>query len=171
MPKGVVKLRPQQRIHPKSVVRHMTVPDSSCDSDDDDKMDSDELKQVSFSPEVQVRVFSERPAIVANPKNIKLLKSNGVKSRLGKSTHQPATSPRSLHTVKKISMKPTATSQMSKMKSDNMSLQAMNVHSRLDINNRKSTNHLASKIKNFKIDMKDSKPISSSVFNRLGRNK
>lgn len=169
-----MKLRPQQRIHSKQIVRHVTVAESSSESEADDRMDSDEMKQVSFSPEVQVRVFSEGPAKTVSPKKMKVLKGPGVKSRLGNGADQ-VTSPRSLLNVKKISMKaekfsPSIGNRMSKMKSDNMSSQAANVHSRLDINNRNSTNQLTSKIKNFKIDSATSKTKGSSVFNRLGRN-
>lgn len=151
--------------------------DSSSDSDADDRMDSDELKQVSFSPEVQVRVFSERPAKNVSPKKMKVLKGNGVKSRLGGGIDHQKTSHRTLHNVKKNSMKagmfsPSAVSRIGKMKSDNMSASTANVHSRLDINNRNSTKQLTSKTKNFNIDSNGSKSAKggSSVFNRLGTN-
>ena len=145
----------------------------SSESESDDKMDSDEFKQVSFSEDVEVRVFNSLP--VTGPKILKGMKTDGIKSRLGKNSGQ-LSSLKSLHNVKKVSMKPekfssTGTVKVSKMKSDNMTLQSSNVHSRLDMKNSKSTMQLTDRIKNFKLDASIVKSKSSSVFNRLGANK
>lgn len=107
----------------------------------DDKMDVD--KSVSFSPEVQVRVFSSDPIRV--PAQKKFLKIDGMKTRLEKTGSSAM-----LHkTIKSGSMKPIP---MMSLKSDFMKAKEITVHSRLDVNNR------------------NSKPVGSSVFNRLGRN-
>lgn len=149
--------------------------ESSSESDSDDKMDSDEFKQVSFSEDVEVRVFNPLPVKTTSPKILKGLRTDGIMLRLGKNGNT-ASPPKSFHNVKKISMKPakfspSVASRVSKMKSDNMALQASTVHSRLDIKNRKSTTHLTNRIKNFKLDAAVVQSKGSSVFNRLGTNK
>lgn len=128
--------------------------DSSA-SDEDNRMDSDEMlnKQVKFSPKVQVRVYEDvRPKKVVQ-KNPKLVsRTLSVKSRLDSSSSllgiQRSTK------MKSPKPSPPIASRFSKMKSDRMLLESTTVHSRLDLNNRKS-----------KLAAKD-----SSVFNRLGRN-
>jgi len=167
-PKGIVKKRFPQRVLSKHVARSSSqIVESSSDSDD--KMDSDELKQVSFSEDVEVRVF--KPVKNRGTKVLQGLRTDGIKSRLGNNSDRAL----SFHTVKRISMKPDKlspiiASKTSKMKSDNMKQQASNVHSRLDIRN-KTTMQLANRIKQFKIDETVVKPESSSVFNRLGVNR
>lgn len=111
-------------------------------TDDRDKMDVD--KSVSFSPEVQVRVFSSHPIRV--PPQKKILKIDGLKTRMEKTGSSAM-----LHrTLKSGSMKPNLP--MMSLKSDFMKAKEITVHSRLDVTNRSS------------------KPVGSSVFNRLGRN-
>lgn len=158
-----------QRALLKNVARHSSqIVESSSDSDD--KMDSDELKQVSFSEDVEVREF--KPVKNRSTKVLQGLRTDGIKLRLGYSSDRAL----SLHTVQKNPMKPVKlspiiASKTSKMKSDNMKQQASSVHSRLDVRNKKTTMQLTSRIKHFKIDETVVKPESSSVFNRLGVNK
>jgi len=164
-----VKKRVPQRALPKNVARHSSkMVESSSESDD--KMDSDDLKQVSFSEDVEVREF--KPVKNRNTKALQGLRTDGIKLRLGYSTDRAL----SLHAVKKNSMKPVKlspviASKASKMKSDNMKQQAASVHSRLDVRNQNTTMQLTNRIKHFKIAETAAKPESSSVFNRLGINK
>lgn len=120
-------------------------------------MDADGYKQVSFSPEVEVRVFKPRPVTVP-PQKLKGLKIEGIKgikSRLGRNEASPSVE--SLHRVKKsVSMKapmrsPPFTSRVGKMQSDNLKGQTFTVHSRLG-------------------SSKSEPKEGSSVFNRLGKN-
>lgn len=123
-----------------------------------DSDNSDDCKQVKFSPEVQVRVFNDRP-IALNSKKVKGPKVAAVKSRLGKNG---ITSPtmQSLHSIKKkIIMKPmkTSPSMASRMKSDLVMSESGSIHSRLDIKRSRG--------------IVVPRNTSKSVFNRLGLNK
>lgn len=147
----------------------MRIDDSYSDDDDDDKMDSDEFKQVSFSPEVKVHVFTPRP-VAGSPRKLKGLKIEGIRSRLGRGS-ESLTSQKSLHRVKKsVTMKPQVTSpsfspRISKMKSDNLMTESFTVHSRLGNNSGEK------KFQNKSLGRGDSSTTKgSSVFNRLGRN-
>lgn len=154
---------------PKPVIRDLTpgeTSDSSMESETDDRMEMDELKQVSFSPDVEVRMFKQLPTRNANSKPLQGLKHDGIKARLGR-TEQISPPKKNFHVVKTVSMKPVRASQsvasrVSKMKSDSMAAQTT-IHSRLDIKNR-------TRDKVTKMDTRVEKPKGSSVFNRLGRN-
>lgn len=149
--------------------------DESSQSDEDEKMDSDDAKQVSFAPDVEVRVYESLPVTTSSKKihRSKDSKIDGIKARLG--SRDVEISVASLHNVKKaVLMKPakspvSTVSRLSKMKSDLMFMsQVTSVHSRLDVKNRSSTKQLTSRIKNFQLDSKTK--TDSSVFNRLGKN-
>lgn len=144
--------------------------DSSMGYESDDKMEMDELKQVSFSPDVEVREFNRLPRQLdsSDYEPIMGLKHDGIKARLGRTLQTPP-SKKNLHTVKTVAMKPVKPSQsvasrVGKMKSDNMTAQTNSIHSRLTITSR-------SRDTVTKMDTRVSKPKGSSVFNRLGRNK
>lgn len=164
-----------QRVITKPTITHsIQRAESSSDAESDDKMDSDDFKQVSFSEDVEVRVFNPPLVKKNNLKILKGLRSDGIQSRLSKKDDQ-SSSFRNLNNIKKISMKPGKVSPSgkalngSKMKSDQIALQAKSVHSRLDLKNRKSAIQLTNQIKNFKLDAPVlSSKGSSSVFNRLG---
>lgn len=124
-------------------------------------MDAAELKQVKFSPKVEVRVIPAQP-ITVSPRKLKNLKIEGIRSRLGNGA--ATSSAESLHKIRKpVPMKAHVKSPQfargSKMKSDNLKAQTFTVHSRLGATSSQKFNK--SKI--------DSNP-KSSVFNRLGRN-
>lgn len=158
------KLPPSKsvEISPKkiSLIAKKTVVDSDDTPDD---TDSDDDKKVSFSPNVEVRVYQPPPTVMGAPKNKNRQKAidkiDGVKSRLGNLTVGPKT----ILNVKKQPMKPGKTlhvsPKISKMKSDQL---MQSVHSRLDVDKRKPND-----VKNFKSSIKTK---GSSVFNRLGRN-
>lgn len=133
-------------------------------------MDAAELKQVKFSPKVEVRVIPAQPITVSprKMKGLKIegkmrgLKIEGIRSRLGNGA--ASSSAESLHKIRKpVQMKAQVKSPQfargSKMKSDNLKAQTFTVHSRLGTNSSQKFNKR-------KID---SNP-KSSVFNRLGRN-
>jgi hypothetical protein len=156
--RGIKKAKFQQLVAKKPIAK--IIVDDSMSEDDDDKMDTD--KQVSFSPEVQVRVYRESPIKGAPMKGLKI---DGIKSRLGATSVDKSPVNKSLHSIKKtVVMKPrkgslTLASPPSKMKSDNMAQPAQRVHSRLSVKHR---------VNNFKPNSAAMK--QASVFNRLGRN-
>ncbi|KAG5676099.1 hypothetical protein PVAND_005953 [Polypedilum vanderplanki] len=175
-PRGIVKNKivPVQRI---SIAKRIQVkaPPVNVDSEmseDDEKMDSDEYKQVSFSPEVEVLEIEPRQAnnnLKLNAKKLnrlKNLRADGIKSRLGMDVKVKRTidnNVKSLHTIRKtVNMKPSknvSSPRNSKMKADQSPI---SVKSRLDIRSK-----LKPGLNRFNQNGK--KAISSSVFNRLGK--
>lgn len=136
--------------------------DTDEESNEDEKMESDDYKQVSFSPEVEVLEIEPRRQLTINAKKmnrLKGLRTDGIKNRLGdiKINRSLNTSNINLHSIKKtISMKPAKTSpaRISKMKSD---LSPVSIKARL------GTNHMQNRVN------MNSKNNGSDVFKRLGR--
>lgn len=155
------------RFKSKPTIRDLTeeTSDSSMGYESEDRMELDELKQVSFSPDVEVREFNQLPG--RNMEPMIGMKHDGIKARLGR-TLQTSPPKKNFKIVKTVSMKPVKSpqpiaSRVSRMKSDNMKAQTSTIHSRLDIKNR-------NRDKETKMDTRVGKPKGSSVFNRLGRN-
>ncbi|KAL7041661.1 hypothetical protein ACKWTF_000846 [Chironomus riparius] len=161
-PKGVVKHRVSTKIIlNKPAPRHMDTDESE---DSEEKMDSDDYKQVKFSPEVEVLEIEPRRQIVFNAKKlnrIKGLRTDGIKNRLGEIKFNRTIDPRQhLHSVRQtVNMKPKISPvKNSKMRADQSPKSAK---SRLD---------LKANFKNLKLGNKNGNSTAkpSSVFNRLG---
>lgn len=136
------------------------------EDDSEDKMDSDDCKQVSFSPEVEVLEIEPRRQIVFNSKKlnrIKGLRADGIKNRLGEYKIKRSPDPRDhLHSLKKtVTMKPKVSPvKNSKMRADQS---PVSIKNRLD---------LKKNFKNMKLNNRNggsNNNKSSSVFNRLGK--
>jgi len=147
----------------------------SDSSDDDDKMDADGYKQVSFSNDVEVLEIAPRspsPTPKKGVNRLKGLKTDGIKGRLGLTSPVDV----ALHSVKRtVNMKATKSSPLSsKMMSDRPQKSA-SIHTRIDLKQRGggSTKLLTNRIKNFKAvaATNGAKAKNTSVFNRLGNNK
>lgn len=142
------------------------VMETSESEDSEEKMDSDDGKQVKFSPEVEVLEIEPRRQIVFNAKKlnrIKGLRTDGIKNRLGEIKFKRSPDPREhLHSIRQtVNMKPKISPvKNSKMRADQSPKSAK---SRLD---------LKANFKNLKLGNKNgnstAKPKPSSVFNRLG---
>lgn len=138
----------------------------ATDSEDsEEKMDSDDYKQVKFSPEVEVLEIEPRRQIVFNTNKlnrIKGLRTDGIKNRLGEIKFKKApTDPRQhLHSIRQtVNMKPKISPvKNSKLRADQSPKSAK---SRLD---------LKANFKNLKLGNKNGNSTAkpSSVFNRLG---
>ena len=134
------------------------------EDDSEDKMDSDDCKQVKFSPEVEVLEIEPRRQIVFNAKKLNRLKglrTDGIKNRLGEIKFKRSADPREhLHSIRQtVRMKPKISPvKNSKMRADQS---PKSIKSRLD---------LKTNFKNLKLGNKNGNSITtpSSVFNRLG---
>lgn len=133
----------------------------------DEKMDSDDYKQVSFSSEVEVLEIEPRRQVKNVKNHIRGLRTDGIQNRLGEvKIKRTIDSNSHLHSIKKtINMKPNRTSPIarnSKMMADQSPI---NVKSRLDVKKRpKQLSNIHSRL-NKKNEGRVSK---GGVFNRLG---
>lgn len=136
---------------------------------DNDKMDSDDYKQVSFSPKVEVLEIESRRPIRNVKNNIIGLRADGIKNRLGEiKIRQTSNSNSNLHNIRKpLSMKSrNLESVKSKMIADQSPI---NIKSRLDMKKIKigQASIIRSRL-NKAIERKASGKKKSDVFNRLG---
>lgn len=171
--RGVVKNRVNTKIVLNKPSHRNLMDTDESEDESEEKMDSDDCKQVSFSPKVEVLEIEPRRQVVFDGKKlnrIKGLRTDGiVRNKFGQFTIKRAADPREhLHTVKKtVTMKPKISPiKNSKMRADQS---PVSVKSRLDLktdfkkmklgnNKNGSSNHI-------------NKNKQTSVFNRLGNKK
>lgn len=149
----------------------MITDESDCDSEE--KMDSDEYKQVSFSPEVEVLEIEPRRQLNISPNKmnrLKGLRTDGIRNRLGdfkiKRTFDPS---EPLHSIKKtISMKP---KNISPGRNNRMIMRAdqspVSVKERLNVKSRSGTNQITNSLRNMKFNKNGGN--IANVFDRLGK--
>lgn len=166
MPQGVVK----HKVNPRVIINRPPMKAQTMDTyeseDSEEKMDSDDYKQVSFSSEVEVlEIEPRRQQVTLNANNLNRLKNqrlDGIKFRIGDAKMQRKVDPttRNLHNVKRtVPMKPNKISpaRNSKMRADQA---PPSIKSRLDFQTHGK----------FKRTSKNGNN-SSTVFNRLGQKK
>lgn len=172
--RGVVKHRVNTKIVLNKPSHRNLMDTDESEDESEEKMDSDDCKQVSFSPKVEVLEIEPRRQVVFDGKKlnrIKGLRTDGiVRNKFGQFTIKRAADPREhLHTVKKtITMKPKISPiKNSKMRADQS---PVSVKSRLDLKTDFKKMKLGNNNKNGSSNhINKSKP--TSVFNRLGNKK
>lgn len=148
------------------------VMETDSDSDyTDEKMDSDDYKQVSFSPDVEVLEIDTLD-VRSNLKkghHLKGLRADGIKNRLGEIKIRRSIDNHGdhLHNIKKtITMKPNKPSPIKsgRMKSDLK--QTIAIKSRLDLKKRSSHPSVESRLNKPSVGRVKK---ATNVFNRLGK--